>query len=188
MLYEKAPQDKGLAAYVTVLDSRTSVSDLRSKALEYLPSNMVPRWFVILKEFPIGATGKIDKKRLPEPSIVHENAQTATAARNELEAGLLEIWTEVLQVDVTSIDQNIFELGGDSIGAIKIAARVTATGASVDPRDIFAAESVRRLAELIVFRQAESKKTNSAELEITQRKLATVSAEDMSALISELDL
>jgi hypothetical protein len=44
------------------------------------------------------------------------------------------------------------------------------------------------LAELIIYRHAESKKTDPAELDIPQRKLAAVSAEDMSALMSELDL
>ncbi|EWY35687.1 hypothetical protein N825_36055, partial [Skermanella stibiiresistens SB22] len=101
---------------------------LRRHAAARLPEHMVPGAFVFLDKLPLGPTGKLDTRGLPEPG---EDGPAATAAsgeppRTSLEAALAEIWAEVLGTARIGIHANFFEVGGHSLLATRVVSRVRA--------------------------------------------------------------
>ncbi|KAL5048565.1 hypothetical protein BDW71DRAFT_213319 [Aspergillus fruticulosus] len=90
---------------------------LRPWLAERLPAYMVPAFFVELDEFPLTFNGKIDRKALPDPlARVEVVAKPAT----ELERHILAIWCDVLGHDHISINDNFFEIGGDSLRVVRV--------------------------------------------------------------------
>ncbi|MFI9509721.1 amino acid adenylation domain-containing protein [Nocardia sp. NPDC052566] len=90
---------------------------LRPWLAERLPAYMVPAFFVELDEFPLTPNGKIDRRMLPDPVAgIEVTAKPAT----ELEQDILAIWSDVLGHDRIGINQNFFEIGGDSLRAVRV--------------------------------------------------------------------
>lgn len=90
---------------------------LRPWLAQRLPAYMVPAFFVELDEFPLTPNGKIDHRALPDP--VREIEPTAKPA-NELERDILAIWSEVLGHDRIGINDNFFQIGGDSLRVVRV--------------------------------------------------------------------
>lgn len=121
-------------------------SGLREDLSQQLPDFMVPAAFVILDELPTNINGKVDLRALPAP----ERSSSSSAAPNTPEEeALCEIWSQVLQVDDIGLDDNYFELGGDSILAIQIVSRAHAMGFALRTQQLFLHPTVRRLAALV---------------------------------------
>ncbi|TAK60290.1 non-ribosomal peptide synthetase [Methylobacter sp.] len=136
-------QSKRLVAYLV---SKTEDLDEAVKhQLQQLPDYMRPSQYVRLDKLPLTSSGKLDRKALAEPEIKVQ--QQYTPARNELEQTLVDIWQDVLKQDRIGIDDNYFELGGDSILSIQIVARARQAGISLDLKQIFVAQTIAVLAE-----------------------------------------
>lgn len=98
---------------------------LRAFLKDKLPDYMVPSAFVILEEFPLAASGKIDRKALPAPSGGgFGGTQDIVHPRDELEWLLEAIWERVLEVEPIGIDQNFFDLGGHSLLVVRLLSEV----------------------------------------------------------------
>ncbi|MGH3375173.1 MAG: amino acid adenylation domain-containing protein [Actinoallomurus sp.] len=94
---------------------------LRPWLARRLPAYMVPAFFVEVDEFPLTPNGKIDRKALPDPVAgVEVTAKPAT----ELERDILAIWSDVLGHDRIGINENFFEIGGDSLRAVRVQAEL----------------------------------------------------------------
>ncbi len=114
----------------------------RGRLLEHLgarlPSEYLPRHFVRLEAVPLTGNGKLDRARLPAPQYARTGLDTefvAPVSRNEhLLAG---IWCEVFGLARIGINDNFFDLGGDSILNIQIVARARAAGLELTPQDLF---------------------------------------------------
>ncbi len=80
---------------------------------------MIPQKFVFMDALPLTPTGKVDRKLLPTPAF---SAEDIVAPRNEAERALAALWAEVLGIDYhnVSVEANFFEMGGDSLLAIKL--------------------------------------------------------------------
>jgi amino acid adenylation domain-containing protein len=118
--------DKRLLAYV-VLNSQPapSVRDLRDFLGKRLPSPMIPSVFVVLDHFPFNASGKIDRLSLPAPMEGNMlSAGDITAPRDMLEQRLQQIWEDLLEIDIIGVQQDFFELGGDSLLALRLLTEV----------------------------------------------------------------
>src|SRR2546430_5960450 len=136
---------KRLVAYV--VGEPVEVAELRAHVASRLPGYMVPSAFVRLESLPLTASGKLDRRRLPEPEWEERGAYEAP--RDEVESALAEVWGEVLRAERVGVHDNFFELGGDSILSIRVASRVRQLlGVEVPLRAIFASPTV---AELAVF-------------------------------------
>jgi acyl carrier protein len=99
----------------------TLQQDLRSK----LPEHMIPWRFVQLNNLPLTPNGKIDRRRLPPLSRVRPAADIPyVAPRTATESVVARLWAEVLQLDQVGIYDSFVLLGGDSIGAMRIAAHI----------------------------------------------------------------
>ena len=100
-----------------------SAEHIRSRLLKSIPDYMVPSRFIPLEAFPLTPNGKINRKALPDPHTVTGNAEYAQP-QNEREKTLVSIWKEVLGNYRIGIHNNFFTLGGDSIKAIVLQAKI----------------------------------------------------------------
>ncbi|MBN0975540.1 amino acid adenylation domain-containing protein, partial [Gordonia sp. BP-119] len=115
----------------------------------FLASYMVPSAIVVLDEFPLTANGKLDRRALPSPDFV-SNAVEFVAPRTLTEEIVAGVFAEVLGVDRVGVTASFFDLGGNSLSATKVAARVgAALGVKVGVRELFDAPSVEMLAARI---------------------------------------
>ena len=134
-----------IVGYVVPRGAMPGADALRRHLAERLPEYMVPSAFVELQHLPLGATGKLDRKALPKPQI--ETSTTFEAPRTAAERVLAPIWEDVLGVVGVGRDQNFFELGGDSILAIQMAARARRAGLEVSPRLLLEHQTLASLCE-----------------------------------------
>ncbi|MEM9164325.1 MAG: non-ribosomal peptide synthetase, partial [Cyanobacteria bacterium P01_F01_bin.4] len=126
-----------------------AIADLRGFLAQRLPGNWVPTYFVLLDEMPLTANGKVDFGALPDPQTSSLEGQVAfVAPQTPAEKALAEIWQQVLKVDRLGIRDNFFDLGGDSIRAIQIAARLSEAGWVISPNQIFQHSTLAELASL----------------------------------------
>ncbi|MFB9569689.1 amino acid adenylation domain-containing protein, partial [Saccharopolyspora hordei] len=132
--------DDRLVGYV--VSDGVRLEDLRGYLERRVPSYLVPADFVALDELPRDSRGAVDVARLPEP--VREAA--VRRPRTPREARLAELFAEVLGVPEVGVDDGFFDLGGDSIVAIRLVSRARKAGLVLTPRDVFEHRTVARLA------------------------------------------
>ena len=90
-----------------------------------LPEYMVPGHIEFMSALPVTPNGKVDRLALPGPVIADAtSASTPVAPRSDLESVLLRFWQEILQLESISIHDDFFALGGDSLSATRVVARI----------------------------------------------------------------
>ncbi|WDD36769.1 amino acid adenylation domain-containing protein (plasmid) [Nostoc sp. UHCC 0926] len=145
-----------LVAYVECKASPENWQEiLRSQVRNALPEYMIPSLFVSLDSFPLLPNGKINLNALPDP----QSEETAVrrnyvAPRNDTENILKNIWQEVLHVSNVGIEDDFFELGGDSILCLQIIAKARAVGIHFTPRDLFNHLCIAELTTCVNISQA----------------------------------
>ncbi|HDR6312417.1 TPA: amino acid adenylation domain-containing protein [Bacillus cereus] len=123
---EDRPNDKRIIAYIVAEEKDTiNFAEIRSYVSESLANYMVPSAFVLLEELPLTPNGKVDRKKLPAPDFNEMNKERV--ARNPKEEILCDLFAEVLGVSRISIDDNFFEMGGHSLLASRLIARIRET-------------------------------------------------------------
>jgi len=125
-------------------------ADLRDYLGQKLPDYMVPWFFVQMEQLPLSPNGKILRKALPDPAS-HQEAPYV-APRDETEKKLADIWTRVLAVEkeAIGIDTIFFDLAGNSLKAIIMAARIHKEfNVKIAMTDIFKLQTIRKLSQLI---------------------------------------
>ncbi|WP_249357923.1 non-ribosomal peptide synthase/polyketide synthase [Nocardia cyriacigeorgica] len=117
---------------------------VKAALAERLPSYMCPSAFVVLDEFPVNASGKLDRKALPAP--VHE-AAVFRAPSTATEQLVAETFAAVLGIERAGLDDDFFALGGNSLNATQLVARVAAAlDAELGVRELFDAPTVAAFA------------------------------------------
>ncbi|KAF0846566.1 non-ribosomal peptide synthetase [Nocardia caishijiensis] len=123
---------------------------LRARVAAELPGYMVPAYVVVLDDIPLTPVGKLDRKALPVPDFSAAR-QAYLAPRTPVEHAVAEVFAEVLGGERVSVDQSFFELGGNSLSATKVVARVNAAlGSTIALRDLFDAPTVAQLSARVV--------------------------------------
>ncbi|MGW1216671.1 AMP-binding protein [Streptomyces sp. NPDC002499] len=124
-----------------------SAGDLRRFAAERLAEVMVPSAFVVLEHLPVTAGGRVERTALPEPAFDDEHYRPP---RNRTERVLAEAFADVLELGrVVGIDEDFFDLGGNSLRAIKLVGLIRAgLHQEVSIRTLFAARTVAGLSDL----------------------------------------
>nr|MBA3816541.1 AMP-binding protein [Parachlamydiaceae bacterium] len=128
---------KVICAYYCGEPSLTS-HDLKEFLQKELPEYMVPSYFIRMDEIPLSTNGKIDYLRLPDPFLERER-KNCILARNENEKALVHLWANVLglpQEDI-SIEDDFFDLGGDSIIAMRLLPKLSDLGMKLSIKEIF---------------------------------------------------
>ncbi|MGV9287535.1 amino acid adenylation domain-containing protein [Streptomyces sp. NPDC003719] len=118
---------------------------LRAAVADRLPAYMVPALVMTVEAFPLTPNGKVDRRALPEPRF--EAAGAYRAPSTERERILHDVFAEVLGRERIGVDDSFFDLGGDSITAMQLAARAHRAGLAVNARDVFVHRTVAALAE-----------------------------------------
>jgi acyl-coenzyme A synthetase/AMP-(fatty) acid ligase/acyl carrier protein len=115
--------DMDLVAYVVPMRARPSglIDELRSLAARHLPEHMRPSAYALLDEIPLTANGKVERMLLPAPErAAFVSAPAKRMPTSPIERTLAEIWRSVLGVPEVGLDDDFFELGGTSLGAVKV--------------------------------------------------------------------
>jgi amino acid adenylation domain-containing protein len=149
---ERGERDKQLVAYCVKREgSKVSSGELREHLQKNLPQYMVPVGYVFLEEMPLNASGKVDRRGLPDPELREELEQEYVAPGTPTEEMVAQLWAEVLGVEQVGAGDNFFVLGGHSLLATQVMARVRESlGVEVPVRVLFEASvTVRGLAEHI---------------------------------------
>jgi len=132
-------------------DPMISEMGLRRQLQTKLPDYLIPASFVILESLPRLPSGKVDRQSL---SALKEQATEPSAdfapAHNPTEAKLSEIWSEVLKREAVSVNDNFFDLGGDSILVTQIISRASGAGLHVTPKQMFKYQTIAQLSAALV--------------------------------------
>ena len=107
-----------ICAYYTA-DIEVDADDLRAQLQKRLPHYMIPAHFLKIDSIPVKQTGKMDRYALPKPDIKHIE-RTYRAPANEIEAALCEAMQKVLHMDLIGVDDDFYEMGGDSLSSMEV--------------------------------------------------------------------
>jgi len=131
-------------------ESAPGPAELRSLLGALLPEHMIPAVFLTLDALPLSPNGKVDRKALPAPEGTRPDlSRTFVAPQSQMERRLAAIWSAVLGVQSIGVHDNFFELGGDSILSIQIISQAAQEGLRLTPKQIFAHQTVARLAAVV---------------------------------------
>jgi amino acid adenylation domain-containing protein len=177
--------DKYLVAYIISNQPDVSAAELRQFLGEHLPAYMLPASYIFLEQFPLTTSGKINRHALPAPA---RDRQESTAAyeppRAPFEEILVGIWCDVLHIEQVGIRDNFFEIGGHSLRAIQLLARIQDVFPLELPlRHLFVYPTIASLAEFLCQDDGQREIiTTTAELFMTVNNL---SDEEVEALLNE---
>jgi len=119
---------------------------VRAHIVEHLPEFMVPSIWMPLDAMPVSSAGKVDRRALPEPVVA---TAPFVGPRTDVEAVIAGVYADVLGAERVSVVESFFDLGGNSLSATKVAARLSAElNVEVPVVAIFDAPSVEAMAEL----------------------------------------
>ena len=157
---------------------------------------MTPAAFVMLKEMPLTPNGKVDRRALPVPDAARlDSSSSLRAPQSRLEHWLAERWCEVLRLDALGIDEDFFDLGGDSIKAAIVINRLQQElGEIIHVVTIFDAPSVASFASYLEAQYPEAVQRlfgGVAEVERRQAEsggVTVVEVEHLRALTTEARL
>jgi amino acid adenylation domain-containing protein len=160
---ERKQGDQYLYAFILFdVDRELAKAQLKEYLLKTLPDYMIPSYFIHIDKIPLTPGGKVDRKKLPEPTL--PGTASYAAPQNRLEKKLVQIWSEVLAVnkDVISIHHNFFEIGGHSLKATILTSKIhKELNIKVPLTEIFKHQTIKAQAEYI--KQAEQHKYAAVE-------------------------
>ncbi|MDX1414818.1 MAG: phosphopantetheine-binding protein, partial [Candidatus Promineifilaceae bacterium] len=120
------PSRKQLAAYYVSDDEALTIAELRAFLAERLPAYMIPSYFVRLEDLPLTPNGKVNRRQLPNPAENRPELDKAyIAPQSELEKQLAHLWSQTLGVTRIGIEDDFFDLGGASIPAVQVVAKIS---------------------------------------------------------------
>ncbi|MBL6449163.1 amino acid adenylation domain-containing protein [Fulvivirga sp. 29W222] len=140
----------GLIAYI-MATSKVDQASVKAHLAQKLPNYMIPAYFIQINEIPLTISGKVNFKALP--AVSHGNATEKAeyvAPRNAVESQLVEIWSELLNLEKVSVTDNFFELGGHSLKAIRALSRIQqAFGVKIELESVYEHPTIEKIAEII---------------------------------------
>ena len=138
-----------ISAYFTI-KKRINISELRKYLSDYLPRYMLPSYFTILEDFPYTPNGKINKKALPLPKEILSNSEEKyISPKTNLQIKLVNIFEQILNINPIGINDNFFDLGGDSILAMNLNIELKKITDKISYADIFKFPTVSKLENKI---------------------------------------
>jgi acyl carrier protein len=142
-----------VAAYF-IADARLDDASLRSHLADRLEPAMHPAFFVQMDKFPLNLHGKVNRRALPRPVDLLYRDRPCVPPANEAETAVAAIWAEMLDLPRIGVTHGFIELGGNSLTAIRMIARlVRDLGAEVSLEELFPRGTVRDIATLVEARR-----------------------------------
>jgi amino acid adenylation domain-containing protein len=150
IMREDKPGDRRLVAYIIPAPGKQIEAEaLRRQLQQTLPDFMIPAEMVSLETFPNTPNGKLDKKALPAPDLRREKRQHEPP-RTELEQAITGVWREVLEIETIGVHDNFFDVGGHSILAKLLQAKLyNALSQEIELVDLFQYPTIASLARFL---------------------------------------
>lgn len=147
LVREDEPGNQLLVVYL-LLEKATEldIAALKELAANKLPAYMVPSAYVALEQFPVTVNGKLDRNALPMPGYENYKTNGFEEPATEKEKALAAIWKEVLHLDKVGRQDNLFEIGGDSLILMQIIAKAANIGLNISARKVFENPTLSALA------------------------------------------
>ena len=151
MAREDTPGEKRLVAYLVPEQKNLPATDVIRRFLsDSLPAYMVPAAFVTVPSIPQTPNGKIDRKALPRPEGLRPVlAASFVAPESNTERAIAALWHETLRLDKIGMEDNFFDLGGDSIMLVEVHERLKASFPALSVTDLFTYPTIRSLAAFL---------------------------------------
>lgn len=149
ILYKDDNNFSYLIAFVVSKDT-INVHTIKSELSKVLPAYMIPRYIIQLEQLPITLNGKIDKKTLAQHKLstdTFENRNDYTPPETEKQKLFCEIWSSLLNIDI-GIDDDLFDIGADSLLAIRFKTQLLAYDIDLPYSDIFQYRTIRELCNV----------------------------------------
>lgn len=148
---EAEGENRLVAYWIARSNATATTTELRKHLEQRLPGYMVPSAFVELTAFPVTLNGKLDRSRLPKPEAGRPHLAVGfVAADNAMEQFLAGTWQEVLRRERVGIHDNFFDLGGHSLSAMQVIARLQVSlGVEISISALFDFPTIAQLAERI---------------------------------------
>ena len=139
-------EDEGshLCAYYTE-DIEVDTEKLRQELLKKLPYYMIPSYFIKIDKVPLNPNGKLNKKELPKPDI-KDYINEYVAPTNEIEEKLCKTFEKILKLDKVGINDDFYEMGGDSLSSMEVLSICNLPGLNVS--EIFYGRTPKKIAKL----------------------------------------
>jgi amino acid adenylation domain-containing protein len=153
---EDTAGDQRLVAYVVAASkTKPTATELRRFALDRLPEAMTPAVFVFLDELPLTPNGKVNRKVLPAPEGQRPELETAyVAPGSRQEKTIAKIWSELLGVEQVGLNDNFFDLGGNSLLVVQVQSRLReALGRDLPIVKLFRYPTIKALAGFLSERE-----------------------------------
>lgn len=157
VLLKKIPSGTILSAYIET-KKEIDIVDLKQNLKKFLPHYMIPNEINCLPKFPITPNAKIDRKALEKMQFKQKD-NIIVAPRNKLDKKILDAWKTILNQENISIDDNIFELGGDSLSIISIQSVLFKNGVKVNSQALFENPTISTSSDYIASKEV--KETNN---------------------------
>lgn len=138
--------DSYLVAYV-VMNEKQPISELKDYISKLVPSYMVPNYFVFLDNLPLTSNGKVDRKKLLSMDVKIEKKKKYEAPRNEFEETFQDILQHTLNIKQIGIDDNILELGADSLTLMRVTIELLEKNFIVNIQDIYEFKTIREISD-----------------------------------------
>jgi amino acid adenylation domain-containing protein/non-ribosomal peptide synthase protein (TIGR01720 family) len=147
LLRADGSRGKHLVAYIVPRDGADpDPAVLRRMLRQSLPDYMVPTGWVFLPALPLSPNGKLDRRALPAPEREVASSQPAGTPTEQILCGLL---AEMLSLPRVGVNDNFFDLGGDSILSLQVVSRARAAGLELNSRHLFEHQTIAELAQVV---------------------------------------
>jgi amino acid adenylation domain-containing protein/non-ribosomal peptide synthase protein (TIGR01720 family) len=134
--------EKRLVAYVVATENERA---LLAFAAERLPESMIPSTIVVVPAMPLTRNGKLDRRALPQPEARNDN--TRVPPRDAIELQLANLWKEILGLTDVGVHDDFFTLGGHSLPALRLVARIASElGVKLPAAAVFRHRTIEELA------------------------------------------
>jgi non-ribosomal peptide synthetase component F len=140
---------KRLIAYFVPSESGPTPEQLREFAASHVPQHMVPAFFVAVQSFPLSENGKVDRAALAKLELASKpEPAPGGAPSSELERTLAQLWQRILKVQNVGLDDNFFDLGGDSLLLVAVHSNLQKLLQTEIPlTDLFEFSTIGKLAQ-----------------------------------------
>lgn len=135
-------ENKYLYGYI-ISNDKVDINYIKECIKNTLPEYMIPNEIIQLEEFPKNRSGKVDKRLLPIPKV--RNIEEFEKTTNDIEINLVKLFEEILEIDNIGINDDFFDIGGNSLKAIRLVAKIKKIGYEVSINELISLRSVRKI-------------------------------------------
>ena len=145
-------EHKSIIAYAAVKENQEiTEAQLLAYLRGYLPEYMIPSYIVLLKDLPLTTSGKINKKELPELKKLDKAVDSSELPLNDYQKAIHDIWKKVLNQNNISINDNFFDVGGNSLLAIQVTSELRDFfNVDVDVLTVMEYPNIKQLSEYLM--------------------------------------